>query len=424
MLGGAGFCPAMICSVIALRSSFHITAAASIGTLSITEFIRSLRGKEHSMSSEEDSDASEDSTSSSSSISSVDSDDPHWTLRIVVDNGLHSQEDKSAAATKGAKGEGPAADGPHLMLVPQPCTVATMRLLLRRKLGVEPKDTVLRLGDAPPRRIDSAEGMTLESLGFKDWCTVTVQSHPPDTVDVGLVNEMDAPKVRCGCSHSMMRGVQVQELVKCGWLASVDAWGCRDLNTEALDQLTVCRNLVHLDLTDTGVIGLGALNGLSLHTLRLGQCQSLMDQSFADIASIQTLRRLDISWCHSITNVTLKHIAGCANLTDLNVAGCKQLFKLQTKRNGDLGDAGMEYLCEMKTLERLNASRCRHVSDCGIEAFTAKQMNLQSLWLACCSLLTDESLQLLDRLPQLSLLDLSWLPEITDEGVSVSRGVY
>ena len=149
------------------------------------------------MSSDEDSDASSSSSSSSTSISSVDSDDPHWTLRVVLE-GLHFEQEASGrtSTVKGAAAEAAAlTDGPHLMLVPDPCTMLTLRLLLRRKLGVQPKETVLRLGEAPPHRIDSTEGMTLSSLGFKDWCTITVQPHPLETIQVGLVTEMNTPKV-------------------------------------------------------------------------------------------------------------------------------------------------------------------------------------------------------------------------------------
>ena len=111
--------------------------------------------------------------STESSLSSVESEDDHWTVKLLT------------------------SAGPQLLLLPIPCTLGLLRLHVHRRLALEAGLATLRLGGAPPHRIDGVDAMELESFGFKDWCTVTVQHCPAGTLSLGFVMELTAAKVSC-----------------------------------------------------------------------------------------------------------------------------------------------------------------------------------------------------------------------------------
>lgn len=122
----------------------------------------------------------------------------------------------------------------------------------------------------------------------------------------------------------------------------------------------------------------------------------ITDEAFKQLASIQTLEKLNISHCKEITDTGLEYLSNHPSLIRLNLAGCR-----------NVSDAGIKHLSTIQTLEKLNISYCKEITDTGLEYFS-NHPSLTSLDVYKCSLISDEGLKHVATMQRLCYIDLRY----------------
>lgn len=184
------------------------------------------------------------------------------------------------------------------------------------------------------------------------------------------------------------------------------------------------------DMTTT--TGLSAIEELVLQ-----DCQKLSDTALSLIQEglYRTLRRLNLSFCASITDSGLRCLGRMAALEELNLRACDNVSDLGL---GYLAEAsiGLQNLdvsfCERLTdaalghiagglfsLRRLEIRGCRRVSDEGLAKIAKTLLELDTLGLGQCSRISDRSLELVAaHMKQLMRIDLYGCGRITAAGTA------
>lgn len=205
-------------------------------------------------------------------------------------------------------------------------------------------------------------------------------------------------------------------------------------------------------LTDQGLLQLGSLH--SLEIVKLDNCHSITGTGLAAFSLSNKLHTLSLAHCRRLTDEGVEIIAHLPSLTALSIGGCRcitdralfaianmvQLRKLDISQCDLITDSGIEGLYKLEWIEELSIGWCRLISDQGLQALCyqpGRKERLNVLHLArCCitnegvvhlgnlSSLTELDLNgcskirssvlrsVLEKLPRLKVLDVSYCPDI------------
>jgi len=158
-------------------------------------------------------------------------------------------------------------------------------------------------------------------------------------------------------------------------------------------------------LGDSEVLAIASLQ--SLRELDLSGCEDVTDSSVSGLRRVSTLQKIDLSFCNQITDASLITLAGLPALRFLNLNWCYGVT-----------DAGLSGLGQCKSLESLSLWSCEEVTDGGVEAL-AVLPNLRVLELPEFSAITDRALLALSsKATSLESLRLDHLDGVSDEGLT------
>ncbi|KAF0041240.1 hypothetical protein F2P81_007138 [Scophthalmus maximus] len=165
-----------------------------------------------------------------------------------------------------------------------------------------------------------------------------------------------------------------------------------------------CHNLIHLNLSgctqdvcfrvsDVGIFHLTGVSSVNkLQELNVSHCSLITDISVKRIAErLCKLHHLNLSYCVKLTNTSLEWLNG-SSICSLDISGC------------NIQDKGLDAV-EGTHLRKLVLAECVHITDLGIEMtdnavkyVTTGSRYLRELDVSGCVLLTDRSVQLLERI--------------------------
>jgi hypothetical protein len=203
--------------------------------------------------------------------------------------------------------------------------------------------------------------------------------------DKGLMQLSDLSNLEVakldGCFSIQGKGLVA--FSKSNRLHSLSLANCRRLSDEALI------NISHLD---------------SLETLSLHGCRCLTDRMMVAIGSLIRLKKLDLSKCDLITDGGLENLENSEKIAELSLGWCRTL-----------SDNGVRTLCAQpgraQHLRILSLARIE-ISDDGLVNIQ-KLKTLEELDLSGCSSIRSTCLgSVLEKLPQLHSLDVSYCPGI------------
>ena len=216
-------------------------------------------------------------------------------------------------------------------------------------------------------------------------------------------------------------------------LTLLDIRGSQGLTDRGLLQLTDLCNLevAKLDnchaLTGRGLLAFS--RSRQLHTLSLANCRRLTDEAVINISHLFSLQALSLDGCRCLTDRSLTALSDLYVLRKLDLGSCDLIT-----------DEGLEQLQHLEALEELSLGWCRLITDHGIKTLTNQPQrgrSLRILRLARCTI-TDEGVRhlallsaleeldlngcnaigsialgnSLERMPKLSILDVSYCPGI------------
>jgi hypothetical protein len=128
-----------------------------------------------------------------------------------------------------------------------------------------------------------------------------------------------------------------------------------------------------------------------------------------------TLKFINLRFCNKFTDVGLKYLAeGCKCVEQLNLSYCRQL---------GFTDAGLHHISRgMLKLKDLNLEACSNISNAGIKHLADGCHDIEVLCLLSCSNLTDTAIQyLLDGCPKIRDLNMEFCGLISDDGLALMR---
>jgi hypothetical protein len=216
-------------------------------------------------------------------------------------------------------------------------------------------------------------------------------------------------------------------------LTLLDIRGSQGLTDRGLLQLThLCSlEVARLDnchaLTGRGLLAFSRSH--RLHTLSLANCRRLTDEAVINISHLLSLQALSLDGCRCLTDRSLAALSDLYGLRKLDLSSCDLIT-----------DEGVEHLEHLEALEELSLGWCRLITDQGVKTLTNQPQrgrSLRILRLARCTL-TDEGVRhlavlsaleeldlngcntigsialgnTLERMPKLSVLDVSYCPGI------------
>lgn len=200
---------------------------------------------------------------------------------------------------------------------------------------------------------------------------------------------------------------------------------CKEVSDNSLGRIaTHCKNIEELDLggctkiTNMGLlfvsIGLGKIKKLNLRS-----CRQISDAGIGHLSGVgaevcedkgaTSLVELGLQDCQKLTDEALKHVSvGLPGLRKINLSFCVSVT-----------DTGVKSLSRLPVLEDLNLRSCDNVSDIGV-GFLVDDGNarLQTLDVSFCANVTDNAMKLIaGGMPMLKSLSMTTCT-ITDEGLT------
>ena len=186
------------------------------------------------------------------------------------------------------------------------------------------------------------------------------------------------------------------------YLTTLDLRGSQQLSDEGLMQLTQLTRLevAFMDnchsLQGRGLVVLEQAH--HLHTLQLDHCRRLTDEGILHLSHLVSLQTLSLSGCRCLTDCALQALADLYNLRKLDLGQCDLIT-----------DQGVAMLDNLQVLQELSLGWCRSLTDQALEILSLQEgraQHLRVLRLARCNL-TDEALPHLAKLKALQELDLN-----------------
>ena len=278
---------------------------------------------------------------------------------------------------------------------------------------------VLSLGRSSPKEL--VKGIpNLESLNLSGCFNLSdhtfegaIHKDVPSLTSLNLSNCKDI-------SNSSL----VTIAIRCKNLETIDLSGCTKITNEGLANLASLGKLKHLNLRSCRQIsdpGIGQLCGAlsevssqqpppaasSLDSLSLQDCQKLSDESLRYISQgLRNLKRINLSFCVSITDTGLKSLAKVASLEDINLRSCD-----------NVSDIGIGFLAEEhQRLAKLDVSFCSNVTDASLRHMAGSGLaaSLHSLALTTCAITDDGLIKLAKKLSKLRELQTGQCVNISD----------
>lgn len=217
--------------------------------------------------------------------------------------------------------------------------------------------------------------------------------------------------------------------IRCKNLETIDLSGCTKITNDGLANLASLPKLKHLNLRSCRQIsdpGIGHLSGASLssasevssqhqpppaasslESLSLQDCQKLSDESLRYISQgLRNLKRINLSFCVSITDTGLKSLAKVASLEEINLRSCD-----------NVSDIGIGFLAEEhQRLAKLDVSFCSNVTDASLRHMAGSGLaaSLHSLALTTCAITDDGLIKLAKKLSKLRELQTGQCVNISD----------
>ena len=194
------------------------------------------------------------------------------------------------------------------------------------------------------------------------------------------------------------------------------------------------------------------------------QNSNILDGSLKEVYKLSNLRELIVVQCLELTKVSLHHIGNAAKLkkltfsydwslistydyihsfTNLNnlvelsleftgindnyfanaTRNLKNLNALNVSWCRHLTDTGLMYICRLVSLKKLNISRCTKVTNRGLFHLSALRL-LNSLDISGCTDITDVGLPYLNSVLKLTKVNISFCTNITYDGILKLRGSH
>ena len=200
------------------------------------------------------------------------------------------------------------------------------------------------------------------------------------------------------------------------------------------------------NITDTELKAVLSYSKLfqSITSLSLPKCRELTDESLKIFQSIKNLTELSLYGCCQVTNHGLIHLVHCSKLESLDLSNCSKITRLKAL-SGLFGQLKTLNLAQCSNLRqvtffsssavaspsnsatslllKLDLSLCRHINDKRLTCCLQLLPCLQVLSIRGCSSVTNLGLySIRDYSPRLAVLDISWLYQVTLEGLASSLG--
>lgn len=165
----------------------------------------------------------------------------------------------------------------------------------------------------------------------------------------------------------------------------------------------------------------------SLQKLQIGYAPSVTDKGVAALRNCSTLSALEIGYSPTVTDVSMKVISRLPALEDLKLSGCKisdmgvkelsaatQLKKLVL--TGKLSDSSLEIMSKLPNLTVLSLAGNSELTDKGVLPLL-KLKKLETLVLYEVSKITDSSLDTIAQIKTLKTLDIRQCPRLSKEKI-------
>ncbi|GJZ50628.1 leucine-rich repeat, cysteine-containing subtype protein [Tanacetum coccineum] len=176
---------------------------------------------------------------------------------------------------------------------------------------------------------------------------------------------------------------------------------------------------IHLDYVDLSgrlgfrEIGIGSLvrSCKKLTTLIIGNCVTVTDKSLKMIREATRLEKLDLQGCYMISNLGLEYLANgklkhclrtlyldkCDRITDNGIIYLKKLVSLRelgfSRCGANITDYGFVALCELPNLEILCLNFLTNITDISLIEIGRKCLNLLWINLPGCQTITSVGLR-------------------------------
>ena len=213
----------------------------------------------------------------------------------------------------------------------------------------------------------------------------------------------------------------------CKNIEVLDLGGCTKVTNMGLFFISLgLKNIAKLNLrscrqiSDQGISHLAGVShpasraSSSLIELGLQDCQKLTDESLKHISTgLINIRKINLSFCVSITDTGLKSLARLSGMNDLNLRSCD-----------NVSDIGLSFLSDDtsfcgSSLRRLDISFCANVSDAGLKHVANGMTGLESLLMTTCAV-SDEGLKSVsEKINGLRELNVGQCLGVTDDGLII-----
>jgi hypothetical protein len=165
----------------------------------------------------------------------------------------------------------------------------------------------------------------------------------------------------------------------------------------------------------------------SLQTLRIGYAPSVTDKGVAALRNCSALRALEIGYSPNVTDVSMKAISHLPALEDLKLSGCKisdigveelsSATRLKTLvLTGKLSDSSLEIISKLPNIAVLSLAGNSELTDKGVLPLL-KLKKLETLVLYGASKITDCSLDTIAQIRTLKALDVRQCPRLSKEKI-------
>jgi F-box/leucine-rich repeat protein 14 len=162
------------------------------------------------------------------------------------------------------------------------------------------------------------------------------------------------------------------------------------------------------DLTDYSISALHRVSSLEL--LDLSFCNQITDSSLKALAALPVLRSINLNWCYGVTDDGLRSLGRCQSLESITLWSCELIT-----------DAGVSALASLPHLTVLDLPEFAHITDSALAALSANASNLLSLRLDHLSEISDRGLAQLHTLKRLHRLAVQSCSGISAEAVTALR---
>jgi len=254
----------------------------------------------------------------------------------------------------------------------------------------------------------------LESLNLSGCYNLTDSSLEGVFIrDLSSLKELNLSLCKDVSDQSMQR-----ISTSCKNLEVLDLAGCTKITNASLMSISHLKNLRKLNLrscrqiSDRGIEHLCCLycqqHRVAIEELCLQDCQKLTDESLKHISlGLSNLKKINLSFCISVTDTGMKSLARLPSLNHLNVRSCD-----------NVSDIGIGYLSESShKLKELDVSFCANITDASLRHIATGIQSLKFLAMTTCTI-TDDGLRRISKtVTDIETLNISQCTAITDAGI-------